>query len=66
MEELPFPAITICGQGLIKEVVISAAYKQFNDWYTDNGGSLTALANMTQDERDACYQVGALDVISLC
>ena len=32
VENISFPAITICGQGLIKEVVKSAVFKQFSKY----------------------------------
>ena len=56
VDEVQFPAITICGQGLIKEVVKSAIFKQFTG-YVEDKGNLTAVDNMTQSEKETEYKV---------
>jgi hypothetical protein len=55
VEAIPFPAITICGQGLVKDIVTAAVFKQFNSFVDDN--SNTTVANMTQAEKETEYQV---------
>ena len=56
VEEIPFPAITICGQGLIREVVKSAIFKQFSLHVESKNGNLS-VENMTQEEKTQHYQV---------
>lgn len=61
IEKIPFPAITICGQGLIKEVVKAAIFKQFSTHVEEIANSTTtSIANMTFDEKKKAYQVHTL------
>ena len=64
VEEIPFPAITICGQGLIREVVKSAIFKQFSLHVESKSGNLS-VENMTQEEKTQHYQVCLLQVLSI-
>ena len=54
IEEIPFPAITICGQGLIKQVVQSAIFQQFSQHLENEGKT---MENLTLDQKDSAYQV---------
>ena len=55
IEDVPFPAITICGQGLVKEVVENAINKQFSDYVSEKDNM--TLKNMTQDEKAKEYEL---------
>ena len=49
-------AITICGQGLVKEVVANAINKQFSDYVSEKDTNMT-LKNMTQEEKATEYEL---------
>lgn len=71
IEEIPFPAITICGQGLIKDVVRSAIFEQFSRFVQEQdstGNISTSLANMTAEEKTIAYQVcqSANETLDMC
>ena len=56
IEDVAFPAITICGQGLVKEVVANAINKQFSDYVSEKDTNMT-LKNMTQEEKATKYEL---------
>ena len=50
LQKIDFPAITICSQGLIQDVIFQALDKQFDDYLVGEG---LDPDTMTQEEKDA-------------
>jgi len=44
IRKLPFPAVTICSQGYIEEILFATLFKAYNDFMvTTSGGSFQGL-----------------------
>ena len=52
---MDYPAITICSQGLIQDVIDKALIKQFNDYLVNQGIDLNGITNEEKQKQKEAY-----------